>query len=279
MPLSESLWLQTYYTFSRDQIYGIVTDPTTGAPVTSRAISDACGWDFKTGQCTQGAYYTSLVGTTLTYDRRNHPTNPTSGYYLSAGVDVAGLGGDVQYVRGSAEARGYYPIAEKVTFVGRVLAGDIEGWGGQDVRLLDLFFKGDETVRGFQRSGYGPRDISSPNQDALGGRTYWAATAEIRFPIPALPDDLGISGAVFADAGSLFNVTKATKALNTNCGLAYNPQSICLAGDDASVRSSVGGSILWASPVGPLRMDFAQVLTQNSADKDQFFRFGASTKF
>ncbi len=53
---------------------------------------------------------------------------------------------------------------------------------------------------------------------------------------------------------------------------------ICLA-DDSSVRSSVGGSILWNSPVGPIRMDFAQALSKESYDKEQFFRFGASTKF
>ena len=70
------------------------------------------------------------------------------------------------------------------------------------MRLIDLFFKGGETVRGFDRAGYGPRDLNT--NDALGGQTYWATTAEIRFPIPFVPDDLGISGAVFADAGSLF---------------------------------------------------------------------------
>ena len=48
-------------------------------------------------------------------------------------------------LRSVAEARGYYPITDKITFVGRALGGNIEGWGGQDVRLTDLFFKGGET--------------------------------------------------------------------------------------------------------------------------------------
>ena len=53
--------------------------------------------------------------------------------------------------------------------------------------------------------------------DALGGQTYWAATAEVRFPLPYVPDDLGLSGAVFADAGSLFDATGGAKAALAGC--------------------------------------------------------------
>ncbi len=111
----------------------------------------------------------------------------------------------MQYVSFAAEARGYYPITDNITFVARAIGGSINGWGGEDVRLIDLFFKGGETVRGFDRAGYGPRDLNTG--DALGGAMYWATTAEVRFPIPFVPDDLGISGAVFADAGSLWDAS------------------------------------------------------------------------
>ena len=73
--------------------------------------------------------------------------------------DFAGLGGDVQYARVQAEVRGYYPITENILFVSRAIGGHIAGWGGEDVRLLDLFFKGGETIRGFERAGFGPRDL------------------------------------------------------------------------------------------------------------------------
>ncbi|HWK34123.1 MAG TPA: outer membrane protein assembly factor BamA, partial [Hyphomicrobium sp.] len=184
-PISEKLWMQTSYTASRDSIYNV-------SPYASRAILDAAGTS-----------YTSMVGTTLTYDLRNDPRNPTKGLWFQTGADFAGLGGDVQYISLAAEARAYYPITDNVTFVARAVGGSIQGWGGEDVRLIDLFFKGGETVRGFDRAGYGPRDVLTG--DALGGQYYWATTAEVRFPIPFIPDDLGISGAVFADAGSLWD--------------------------------------------------------------------------
>ena len=107
--------------------------------------------------------------------------------------------------------------------------------------------------------------------DAIGGKTFWATTAEIRFPFPYIPDDLGLSGAVFADAGSLFDANDLAKSLNKT-------GAITLA-DDSIVRSSVGASIMWNSPVGPIRMDFAKAITKADFDKEQFFRFGASTKF
>ncbi|MBA2125119.1 outer membrane protein assembly factor BamA [Hyphomicrobium methylovorum] len=279
-PIAENLWMQTAYSLSRDEIFGVAYNA-------SRAIKEACG---ATGtslnygnapDCKDNAYWTSLVGTTIAYDKRNHPTNPTRGFYLEAGTDFAGLGGDAQYVRFNAEARGYYPITEKITFVGRAIGGTIQGWGGEDVRLLDAFFKGGETVRGFDRAGYGPRDLTPGGRfDALGGQTYWAATAEVRFPLPFVPEDMGLSGAFFADAGSLFDATGGAKtALSDPTCAGPKPGVPCKIGDSSSIRSSVGGSLMWNSPVGPLRMDFAKVLTKESYDETQFFRFGASTKF
>jgi outer membrane protein insertion porin family len=248
--------MQTNYTVSRDEIFDVVQ----GA---SFAIQDA-----------KGTSYTSLVGTTLTYDLRNDAKNPTKGLWFQAGTDFAGLGGDVQYISMAAEARGYYPITDNITFVSRAIGGYIQGWGGEDVRLIDLFFKGGETVRGFDRAGYGPRDISTG--DALGGAMYWATTAEIRFPIPFVPDDLGISGAVFADAGSLWDAGGRAETALAACP-AVSGQA-CLQ-DSAAIRSSVGASLMWASPVGPIRMDLAKVLTKESYDDEQIFRFGAATKF
>ncbi len=251
-PLSESLWGQVSYLYSQDSVYNV------DLATASRAIQEAAG-----------TTATSALGLTLTYDARNHPRNPTRGIYFQGGVDFAGLGGDVQYVRYSGEGRAYYPITDKITFVGRAIAGYIEGWGGEDVRLLDLFFRGGETVRGFERSGYGPRDLATG--DALGGTTYWATTAEIRFPLPFIPDELGMSGAVFADAGSLFGAGSRVKQLNDGTSL--------ILADDATVRASVGASLMWNSPVGPIRLDLAQALMKQDYDKEQFFRFGASTKF
>ena len=221
---------------------------------------------------------TSAWGTSLAYDARNHPKNPTKGYYFQVGTDLAGLGGDVKYVRTTGEARFYYPITDKLTFVGRAIGGHIMGWGGDDVRLIDLFYKGGETIRGFDRIGIGARDLTT--DDSLGGDTYYVGTAEVRFPIPFVPDELGISGAVFVDAGSLFGISNSVKALN---GQLEDPndasKGVVNIKDGAGLRVSAGFGIMWNSPLGPLRGDFGWALVKEDYDKEQVFRFGASTRF
>jgi outer membrane protein insertion porin family len=268
-PLNENLWLTHSYTLSVSEIFNVQN-------TASFAIKQAG---------TQGEVITSSYGLNLVYDKRNHPKTPTSGYYLQIGGELAGLGGDVQYVRTQAEARYYYPITEKITFVGRATGGNITGWGGQDVRLIDLFYKGGETIRGFNRGGYGPRDLLT--NDALGGSTFWAVTSEVRFPIPFIPDDLGMSMAAFVDAGSLFGAGADAKKANTQCGQAvtYDPVTgaitnpgVCLA-DSSAVRASAGVSLIWNSPMGPLRLDVGKPLIKQPYDVDQLIRFGASTRF
>ncbi len=263
-PLSENFWMNTYYSLSRDEIYDVDRVLGDDGRIASRAIRDA-----------EGVYYTSLVGTAVTYDKRNHPKNPTAGYFFTAGADFAGLGGDVQYVRFLAEGRYYYPITEKITFVSRATAGHVEGWGGDEVRLIDVFYKGGETLRGFNKAGYGARDLST--NDALGGATFWAATAEVRFPLPFVPDDLGIKGAFFVDAGSLFGVSASTQALNGQLDLATG-RTIQIV-DSSNIRVSAGTSLIWDSPLGPLRADLGWAILKESYDSEQLFRFGASTKF
>jgi outer membrane protein insertion porin family len=184
---------------------------------------------------------------------------------VSLAQDFAGLGGTDYYLRSVGEFRGYYPIIDKIIFATRAAAGNISGWNGQDVHLSDLFFKGGETIRGFYTAGYGPRDIATDT--ALGGELFYAGTAEVRFPLPGVPDDMGLSGAVFADAGSLWKASAQASLPGVNLD------------DNNVLRSSVGVSLMWASPLGPLRADYAYVLSKDTYDKLQAFRFGASTNF
>ncbi|MEL6785383.1 MAG: BamA/TamA family outer membrane protein, partial [Pseudomonadota bacterium] len=102
--------------------------------------------------------------------------------------------------------------------------------------------------------------------EEVGGQTYWNATAEVQFPIGLLPRSYGIRGALFADAGTLYDSAYSS-----------DPQSNIIDTDD--IRTSVGASILWDSPFGPLRADFSHVLNKADQDETQFFRFGVSTRF
>jgi outer membrane protein insertion porin family len=251
-PLSDEWSVGTNYTFSRSKIYDVGADA-------SLAIKEAVpGWP----NSTSSTYYTSSVGYNVLYDTRDNKKRPTSGVYYTVAQDLAGLGGDVRYIRSVGEARAYYPVTDEITAVGRASGGVISGWGGQDVRLLDLFYKGGETVRGFATAGIGPRDTLSANQDALGGRMFYSTTAELLFQIPGVPQDVGLRGAVFADAGSLWGL---------NGTAAKQPGAV---GTTPALRASVGVGLAWDSPIGALRADYAIPLAKQPYDKTQPFSFG-----
>jgi outer membrane protein insertion porin family len=178
---------------------------------------------------------------------------------------------------------------------GYVLSTGNNGAGstGNQLRILDQFFKGPELVRGFQPSGIGPRDLGSQFSDALGGSMYWGATAEIQFPLSFLPKELGIKAGVFADAGSLWGYKGGTtftanppygtglaNALPCPAGTTGPKENVdvCLA-DSSKIRSSTGVSLIWTSPFGPIRFDFAKALTKEPYDKTQFFRFSGGSSF
>lgn len=241
--LDDNLWFNNSYTFTRDEVFDVENDA-------SEAVKEI-----------EGTANISSYGYSLVYDTRNNRQNPSRGIYVNWSQDIAGLGGDVNYIRSVAEARAYYPIYKRVTLVGRVIGGNITGWGDEDVRLVDAFYKGGETIRGFDSAGLGPRDAHT--DDALGGTNFYAGTVEVRFPIPFLPDELGFGGAVFADAGSVWGTDVS--------GIDVE--------DSEAIRTSVGASLLWNSPVGPLRADFAYVINKEDFDETELFRFGAATKF
>jgi outer membrane protein insertion porin family len=281
-PVADNTQLGLRYRFENEEIYNASANA-------SLAVQEAAA---------EGAVNVSSVGYTVAYDTRNLPQAPTSGVFASFSQDLAGLGGDVNYIRSVADARGYYPITNKITLVGRVQGGAIEGWGDNNIRLTDLFFKGGETIRGFERAGYGPRDacedpmtglrIADCRRDSLGGQLYWANTAEVRFPFPLVPDNLGMQGAVFVDAGSLWDPSESALAAVTlpaqsgGC-TAKTLGKTCGEGsfifDSSQVRLSTGFSIIWQSPLGPLRADIAEALLKADFDKTEIFRFGASTNF
>lgn len=251
-PVTEDFTVQTGYNIKLQDIS--VSATSCAAGTVSLAICQA-----------KGETLVSSVFYSLIYDTLDSRIDPHAGFYVKMTQEFAGVGGDVSYLKTTGSGSYYRELLPERDVVGllNVQGGNIFGVG-EKVRLIDSFFKGGETVRGFESSGFGPRD--SVTGDALGGKVYVAGTAEVQFPFPLLPRELGFKGAVFADAGTLFDTDATVGAGSTIL-------------DGADIRSSVGGSILWASPLGPLRVDFAHVLTSEPQDKKQWFRFGGGTRF
>jgi outer membrane protein insertion porin family len=223
-----------------------------------------------------GTHTTSSIGQVLLYDHRDNRIDPTSGWYASLGNDFAGVGFGVQYIRNKVTAGYYYPVAPGwvLGFTGEI--GDVFGWGGQQVLLQDRFFVGGDNLRGFAPAGIGPRDLVSG--DALGGNKYYAGSVTLGVPL-GLPKELGITGRVWTDFGSLWaNDQKNLVLTPAQLALQPNGQQPQVA-DTAAIRAAAGIGVSWASPVGPVRVDLGLPIKRESFDKTQFFRVSFGTKF
>ena len=227
-----------------------------------------------------GASLNSSVGYTLLVDRRNDPVRPTRGWTGSLRQDVAGLGGDVNYVKTEVESSVYYGITPSWIVSVNGSAGYVSGWAGDAIRINDRFFKGGNTFRGFENAGMGPRDLAT--NDALGGNFYAVGSVELTLP-NGLPEQYGIKTSLFADVGTL-GVLDDRYTLNPTTGLSSAcPEGAvigdaCVA-DDLSLRASVGLSVHWKAPVGPIRFDFSKILSSEEYDRTETFRFSTSTQF
>jgi outer membrane protein insertion porin family len=183
---------------------------------------------------------------------------------------------------------------DDVIGIARLQGGHMQAIGGYQLHVTDNFNLGPNLVRGFAPGGIGPRDISdftNTKGNGIGGTKYFGGSLEAQFPIWGLPRELGLKGAVFADAGTLFdyrgriNFSQQLLGIpNLPCIAPYSPpnfgQGTCIVLDDEKkIRSSVGASILWASPLGPIRFDYAFVTSKAKNDVTQAFRFSGGSSF
>jgi outer membrane protein insertion porin family len=249
----------------------------------------------------QGGLLTSLVGYSMNYSTIDNFKNPHNGWLASLNQDVAGLGGGTRYLRTTGDIRYFreIPYLDDVVGIARLQGGDLSTFGGYKPRIQDNFNLGPSLVRGFAPGGIGPRDsniLTSFNNNrgnSLGGSNYVGASLEVQFPFWYLPKDLGLRGALFADAGSLWNFSGRTNYANNlptipgvTCIGAYTPQAgfgqgncVVPIANKFAIRSSVGASVLWNSPMGPIRFDYAVVTSKAKEDITQNFRFSGGTNF
>ena len=240
-----------------------------------------------------GRVLTSAVGYSLNYNTLDNNKNPTDGLLIDWKQDFAGLGGDVSYIKSAVDLKYYTPLVADIIGLIHVQGGILNQFGNNQLRMLDQFQMGPNLVRGFAPNGIGPRDINPfGTQDALGGTKYWGASAELQMPFWFLPKEVGLKGSVYADAGGLYDYRGPTDWVQTGeinvkgCRPARTLSPVdagtCLGLQFDSgnvVRSSVGVGLIWASPFGPLRFDYAVPITRGTFDRVQQFRFGGGTSF
>jgi outer membrane protein insertion porin family len=212
-----------------------------------------------------GKYDQSSVSQTLTYNTLDSQSMPREGIFASVTHEFAGLGGDSEFYKISGRARYFHLLSTEADIVGSLSAGAGHVIGtGDELNVFDQFTFGGRQVRGFDNDGIGPRTVE--HGDALGGTTYFNASAEVHMPMPAVPEDIGLRLAAFADAGTLY-------------GNDVNTVGDAVEGTGMSWRASVGAGVMWASPFGNIRFDYAIPVVKEDFDETQEFRFSMANQF
>ncbi len=246
-PLSEDLNLVTKYKYTNNEVYDVPAN-------SSAALTQL-----------EGTRNISEFGYSLRYNTLDNMVSPNNGMLIDFSQDLAGLGGDVKFLRTEVSGNYYKDFTNSIVGSISLNMGHIFGLDDQDVLISDAFRDPGTTLRGFAPSGISPRFTSneSTDEEAIGGNTYISTSAELTFPFGSLTDEYGVKGGVHLNAGSLFDSDLDPSDIN----------------DSDSFRTSIGASVFWDSPVGPLRFDFTEAIDKETFDKTEFFQFSGGTNF
>jgi outer membrane protein insertion porin family len=323
VPLTEYMSLALRYGLSLDEVTLdrslFFSDPDAGGPLqpvcdpllAGRYLCEAIG-----------DRTTSSIGYSLAYDTTDNRLRPTRGERFVVNQDFAGLGGSVRYLRTRLNAGKFWRLFGDFILSANAEGGYIHSFEdprtptSDPVRIIDRFFLGEPQIRGFDIRGIGPRvqrvnfdENGLPlegrdnlqSDDALGGRAYYLARAEIEIPLSSGLRELGLRPSLFVDAGAVFGLRNPGTTSVKYCEPAANsttprttvlPTQACptgtvaqggfverYLGDSAKPRLSVGFGVNWNSPFGPFRIDIAKALMKADGDDTKLLTFNVGTAF
>jgi outer membrane protein insertion porin family len=209
----------------------------------------------------EGVTLTSAIGASIVVDTRDSTFQATRGGQANIGFDFAGVGFGVQWFRVLASASQFYslpwgwPLGPHI-IAGRVLGGYSLGWGNEPVPLIERFFLGGSTsLRMFETRQVSPQD---PQGFLIGGNIQLLSNLEYIIPLP-----LGLRGSLWFDMGNVYGPDIAG-------GTPFVPTKLLY---------GIGAGMSWASPFGPLRVDYGIKLNPRPGDSLGAFNFSVGAPF
>ena len=207
---------------------------------------------------TRFGYTSSAVPLTVGWarDNRDSALAPSQGRYQRFGTEFSPFS-DAQYVRSNYQFQQYIPINKQWTTAFNAELGWGKGMGNRPFPVFKNFYSGGlGSVRGFEQSTLGPRDVTGA---VIGGSKKITLNAEVIAPFPGTGNDRTLRWYGFADAGNVFGDGEKIQARD--------------------LRASVGIGLSWISPIGPLRLAFANPVKKQPGDRIQKLQFQIGTSF
>ncbi|MDR2333629.1 MAG: outer membrane protein assembly factor BamA [Burkholderiaceae bacterium] len=189
-------------------------------------------------------------------DSRDSALAPNSGRYQRLNSEMS-LAGDARYVKANYQYQQYVPLNKKFTLAFNGEVGWGKGLNGQPFPVFKNFYSGGlGSVRGFDQGTLGPRDVTG---SVLGGPKKLTLNAELIAPFPGAGNDRTLRIFGFVDAGNVYGEKENWEL--------------------SEMRVSTGLGLSWISPLGPLRLAFAQPVRKFAGDRIQKLQFQIGTSF
>lgn len=198
---------------------------------------------------------------------------PTRGYIMRANLEAGLPGGDLQYYKLTHGQTWFFPLSRNFTLMLNGEVGYANGYGStSELPFFQNFYGGGlGSVRGFQSSSLGPKELNSYDNDYdfLGGNKKAVANAELLFPLPGIKDQRSVRLSLFADAGSIWDGNTYQRQNGGSYTSSFSEE----------MRYSAGAAFTWLSPMGPLKFSYAYPLNNKDSDELQRFQFQLGTTF
>jgi outer membrane protein insertion porin family len=203
--------------------------------------------------------YTSMgVPLTIgwTRDERDSALAPNNGRYQRFNTEMS-VAGDARYLRSNYQYQQYVPLNKQFTVAFNGELGWGKGFGGRPFPVFKNFYSGGlGSVRGFEQSTLGPRDVTGAS---VGGPKKVNLNAELIAPFPGAGNDRTLRVFTFLDVGNVYGEEQKVKF--------------------GELRASAGIGLSWISPLGPLRFAIAQPVRKFAGDRIQKVQFQIGSSF
>ncbi|MCW5262397.1 outer membrane protein assembly factor BamA [Verminephrobacter eiseniae] len=189
-------------------------------------------------------------------DDRDSALAPNAGRYQRLNSEWS-VAGDARYLRANYQYQQYVPLNKRFTVAFNGEAGLGKGLNGRPFPVFKNFYSGGlGSVRGFDQGTLGPRDVTGAS---LGGPKKITLNTELLAPFPGAGNDRTLRLFGFVDVGNVYAENETIRL--------------------REMRASVGLGLSWISPLGPLRLGFAQPVRKFPGDRIQKLQFQIGTSF
>jgi outer membrane protein insertion porin family len=207
----------------------------------------------------EGDTVTSKISTSLVYNSTDKAFLPTQGSKHGIYVQYAGLGGDVGFVKVTADTGWFFPLfLDKVGFI-HVKGGYVTGIPNYILPTYERFrLGGINSLRGYEYEDLSPFETNEEGEKAyIGGNSFLQINLEYIFPLFTE----GLAGVVFFDSGELYDKNEEGSW------------------DLSNLRHSTGAGIRWYSPLGPIRIEYGLKLDPREGEERGRWEFSMGMQF